>query len=53
MTTAEDFRPDDTDQDDTQKIEEGFTQMEMIYRSRCVQAPLGSNVIVREVEKDA
>ena len=52
MNTADDFKPDDTKIEDDEKIEFGFTQMELLYRSRCVQAPLGSNVVVREIEKD-
>jgi hypothetical protein len=31
---------------------EGFEQMEMIYKSRCVQIPAGSNVTVREIKKE-
>ena len=52
MTTDDDFRPDDQEPQDDEKIEQGFTQMEMLYRSRCIQAPLGSNVVVRDVEED-
>jgi len=52
MSTEEKFETEDNQLDDDQKIEEGFTQMEMLYRSRCVQPPLGSNVVVREIEKD-
>lgn len=33
-------------------IEKGLEQMEMIYRSRCVQAPTGKNVTVREIVKE-
>ncbi len=33
-------------------IEKGFEQMEMIYKSRCVQVPTGSNVTVREIKKE-
>lgn len=32
-------------------IEKGFEQMEMIYRSRCIQPPHGNNVTVRDIEK--
>ena len=51
MSKDDDFKPDDT-QVEEDKIEEGLSQMEMLYRSRCIQAPLGSNVVVREIEKD-
>lgn len=52
MNSDENFTPEDKKAEDDQKIEEGFTQMEMLYRSRCVQPPLGKNVTVREIEKD-
>jgi hypothetical protein len=52
MTTPDDFRPDDQEQKDEEKIEQGFSQMEMLYRSRCIQPPMGSNVTVREIEKE-
>jgi len=37
--------------DDGEKIERGFTEMEILYKSRCVQSPAGKNVFVREIEK--
>lgn len=52
MSTDDNIEQDDTELENEQKIEEGFTQMEMLYRSRCVQPPLGGNVVVREIEKD-
>lgn len=52
MSENKDIQHDETEIEDEQKIEEGFTQMEMLYRSRCVQSPLGGNVVVREIEKD-
>lgn len=36
--------------DEGEAIEKGFEQMEMIYRSRCIQPPQGSNVTVRDIE---
>lgn len=33
-----------------EKIDQGFTQMETLYKSRCVQAPAGNNVTVTEIE---
>lgn len=39
------------DLQDGEAIEKAFEQMEMIYKSRCVQAPQGRNVTVREIEK--
>ena len=52
MNTNDDFKTDDTELDDDEKIDLGFTQMDLLYRSRCVQPPLGTNVVVREIEKD-
>ena len=52
MNTTDDIKLDDTELEDDEKIELGFTQMELLYRSRCVQPPLGTNVVVREIEKD-
>jgi hypothetical protein len=52
MNTNDDFKADDIERDDDEKIDLGFTQMELLYRSRCVQPPLGTNVVVREIEKD-
>lgn len=42
----------DKDLDEGESIERGFVQMELIYKSRCVQPPLGSNVTIREIKKD-
>jgi len=39
-------------EDEDDAIVEGFEQMEMIYKSRCVQMPVGSNVTVREIKKE-
>lgn len=34
-------------------IDRAFLQMEVLYRSRCVQAPTGgSNVVIRDLDKD-
>jgi hypothetical protein len=38
--------------DDGDTIDSAFLQMEMLYRSRCVQPPLGSNVTIKEIKKD-
>jgi hypothetical protein len=42
----------DENLDEDEAIERGFEQMEMIYKSRCVQLPHGSNVTIREIKKD-
>lgn len=54
MHREDDFRvEEDEELDEGEKIEQGFTQMEVLYRSRCVQAPNGiSNVVVKEIKKD-
>ncbi len=54
MDTARENLKDEQDEklDEGEAIERGFVQMEMIYKSRCVQLPHGSNVTVREIKKD-
>ncbi len=42
----------DKQTDEAEAIDRAFLQMELIYKSRCVQPPLGSNVTIREVKKD-
>lgn len=34
-------------------IDRAVLEMELLYRSRCVQAPLGKNVTVRELPADS
>lgn len=46
--TAED-RPGN--REDGETIDDAFLQMEVLYRTRCVQSPIGKNVTVREIEK--
>lgn len=38
--------------EEDEAIERAFVQMELIYKSRCVQPPGGSNVTIREIKKD-
>ncbi len=33
-------------------IDTALLQMEVLYKSRCVQPPRGTNVTVREIKKD-
>lgn len=40
-----------SDLQDDEAIDKAFVQMEVIYKSRCVQPPLGKNVTVREIEE--
>lgn len=37
---------------DTDAMEQGFHQLETIYRSRSVQSPKATNVTVREIKKE-
>ncbi len=37
------------DLDEDQAIDEAFRQMTSLYKSRCVQTPLGTNVTIREI----
>ena len=41
-----------TKKDDDESIDTAMLQMEIIYKSRCIQPALGSNVTIREIEKD-
>lgn len=40
-----------SDLQEDEAIDRAFVQMEVIYKSRCVQPPLGKNVTVRELER--
>ena len=40
------------DREDGEAIDDAFLQLEVLYRTRCVQSPLGKNVIVREIKKE-
>ena len=40
------------DEEEGEIIEQGFQQMAVLYKSRCIQAPVGSHVTVREIEKE-
>ncbi len=37
--------------EDEEAIEKAMQQMEVLYKSRCVQAPLGANVTIREIKE--
>lgn len=37
---------------DDDSIDRAFIQMGLIYKSRCIQPPRGSNVTIREITKD-
>ena len=38
--------------DEQNGIDTAMRQMEVLYKSRCVQPPFGTNVTIREIEKD-
>jgi hypothetical protein len=55
MDTQQKSKIDTTEQDDQEDgaaIEQAFQQMEVLYKSRCVQAPVGTNVTIREIKKE-
>ncbi|MGB3225475.1 MAG: hypothetical protein WBB23_21990 [Desulforhopalus sp.] len=37
---------------DDESIDRALIQMGLIYKSRCIQPPRGSNVTIREITKD-
>ncbi len=44
-------REDTEELDDAEKLDDAFREMEMIYRSRCVDVPLSTNVKVVDLDK--
>jgi hypothetical protein len=38
--------------DDDESIDLALIQMGLIYKSRCIQPPRGSNVTIREIKKE-
>lgn len=49
--TPFDQNEDSEDLNDEEKLDQALHDVEMIYRSRCVDVPLTSNVTVKEVDK--
>lgn len=45
-------RSEDAETEEGEIIEQGFQQMTVLYKSRCIQAPIGSHVTVREIKKE-
>lgn len=43
---------DHQDIEEGEAIEKALLQMEVLYKSRCIQAPLGSNITIREIHKE-
>ena len=40
------------DLEDSDAIDKALQQMAVIFKSRCVQAPLGTNITIREIKKE-
>ncbi len=38
-------------EEELDQLDKNLLEIELLYKSRCVQAPWGSNVVVREIEK--
>lgn len=46
-----DFAEEYENMNDEEKMDHAFHEMEMLYKSRCVDVPLTSNVKVVEIDK--
>jgi hypothetical protein len=48
------IEPDESEKTmgDDESIDRALIQMGLIYKSRCIQPPRGSNVTIREITKD-
>lgn len=52
MTTQhENATGDVVTEEELEKLDANLLEIEILFKSRCVQAPGGSNVTVREIEK--
>lgn len=40
------------DNEDDKALDMALQQMEVLYKSRCVQASIGTNITIREVKKE-
>lgn len=54
MNTIKDHTNDEKQSpvDEEETIDNALLQMEILYKCRCVQPPLGTNVTIREIKKD-
>lgn len=43
---------DDLSEQEQDALDANLQEIETLYRSRCVNAPNGTNVVVREIEKN-
>jgi len=49
--TKENKISDEVTEQDLEALDANLLEIEILYRSRCVNVPTGSNVVVREIEK--
>lgn len=54
MNTMKENTPEEQQNPANEKdaIDTALLQMEILYKCRCVQPPVGTNVTIREIEKD-
>jgi hypothetical protein len=45
-------KQDKTSTTEDEAIDTALLQMELLYKSRCIQPPRGTNITIREIEKD-
>lgn len=50
MASQHDNNDNDITDQELDKLDSELLEIEILYRTRCVQAPQGSNVVVREIE---
>ena len=43
---------DDLSKEELDTLDANLLEIELLYKSRCVSAPKGSNVVVREIDRD-
>lgn len=49
--SQEPIKTDDLSEQELDALDANLLEIELLYRSRCVSAPNGTNVVVREIEK--
>lgn len=52
MITQHDTQNDELTEQESDKLDADLLAIDLLYKSRCVQAPTGRNVVVREIEKE-
>lgn len=53
MADNKEIHQDDSAESESEKLDNAFHDMEMLYKSRCVDVPLTSNVKVVDIDRDA